>query len=54
MKSDLQSKDRYFFELNDLLSTKEWTEAHLINRCLFSLIITAKMLKKKLTNDRIT
>ena len=50
MKSDLQSKDRYFFELNDLLSTKEWTdstEAHLINRCLFSLIITAKNVEKK-------
>lgn len=50
MKSDLQSKDRYFFELNDLLSTKEWTEAHLINRCLFSLIITAKNVEKKKTD----
>lgn len=47
MKSDLQSKDRYFFELDDLLSTKEWTEARLINRYLFSLLITAKNVEKK-------
>lgn len=47
MKSDLQSKDRYFFELDDLLSTKEWTEARLINRYLFSLLITVKNVEKK-------